>query len=67
MTFWKKLLAVIAIFFTIIAVPSFLYGMLTDDDVPSSLSAASFAVAFVFLIGAVIYLAVDTAMRHNRQ
>jgi hypothetical protein len=68
MSFWKKLLCGLGLVIAIAIGPLFLYGFIADSDTaPDGLATASFGLAAIVLIGTIIYLAVDLALRHQRR
>lgn len=67
MVFGKKLgigcLAMIAVF----AIPPFLYGLISDSDKSAPWVTTLSVLLFILVgVGLLIYLAVDAAIRHNR-
>lgn len=56
----------ILIMLGIFAIPIVGYGAVTGGHAPSALTYVAAAVAGLFGLGGIVYLAVDAAIRHNR-
>lgn len=67
MSFMKQLAIVAAGLLLLIVAPPFLHGLITGDaDMPGWLSGLRLVLMLAWLVGGVIYIAVGTAIRHNR-
>ena len=66
MVFLKKLGLLLLAVVAMIAVPGFLWGLLSDHRAPGWFVTLCFLASILTLLGGIIYLAVDAAQRHNR-
>lgn len=63
----KKLGMGCLLILAILLVPPLVYGLFADSDYPESLGTVTRLLAIIVFVSLVIYLAVDAAIRHNRE